>query len=142
MGGSRRDDADEGWTSGRSRTREREVPSASGSDRDRDSDSGFGSSSGDCPSTIDAYTPGCDKFLVAFYSNLAGFNNNAYLFVGSKVYEMRGKRVVKVHSLRLLFPSGPIYVDAAIANPRTESILLFQSGSVSEPERYRGSLTG
>lgn len=97
---------------------EREVPSASGSDRDSDSDSGFGGSSpgGDCPSTVDAFTP--------------GFNGNAYLFVGSKVYEMRGNRVVKVHGLRTLFPSGPIFVDAALANPRTESILLFQSGSV------------
>uniref|UniRef100_A0A914D5R0 Peptidase metallopeptidase domain-containing protein n=1 Tax=Acrobeloides nanus TaxID=290746 RepID=A0A914D5R0_9BILA len=91
-------------SSNRGRTEESfETPASSG---------GFN----DCPQTLDAFSTG-----------LGGVN---YIFQGSKVYELRGNRVVKTHSLRTLFPRGPIYVDAAFANDRSNTMMLFQSYQV------------
>lgn len=53
-----------------------------------------------------------------------------YLFQGSKVYEIHGGSVTRVNSLRTLFPNGPIYVEAAFYNARSQTIVLFQSYNV------------
>jgi hypothetical protein len=123
LGGGSRDDPDpDVSSSGRSRTHTREISPATSGDGESDSGS---SSRGECPSTVDAFTPG-----------LSGTN---YVFLGSKVYEMRGSTVIKVHSMRLLFPNGPIYVDAAMSNERNQVILLFQSSNVYA---FRASSSG
>uniref|UniRef100_A0AC34FEU9 Peptidase metallopeptidase domain-containing protein n=1 Tax=Panagrolaimus sp. ES5 TaxID=591445 RepID=A0AC34FEU9_9BILA len=71
---------------------------------------------GSCPSRLDAI---CD----------APFNSK-YIFSGSNVYEFSSGKITKSHSLHLLFPKGPIYVDAALSNDRTSSLLLFQGYNV------------
>uniref|UniRef100_A0A914QM46 Peptidase metallopeptidase domain-containing protein n=1 Tax=Panagrolaimus davidi TaxID=227884 RepID=A0A914QM46_9BILA len=82
---------------------------------DGDSTIGIGVG-GSCPSRLDAI---CD-----------GPFNSKYIFSGGNVYEFDNGRITKSHSLRLLFPKGPIYVDAALSNDRTSSLLLFQGYSV------------
>uniref|UniRef100_A0A915DHH1 Peptidase metallopeptidase domain-containing protein n=1 Tax=Ditylenchus dipsaci TaxID=166011 RepID=A0A915DHH1_9BILA len=72
--------------------------------------------SGECPKTIDAFSP--------------GMGDSKYFFQASKVFEVKGNTIVNTHSLRLLFPNGPVYVEAALFNEKTEKMLLFQSHSV------------
>lgn len=48
------------------------------------------------------------------------------------MYEAKGSLISKTHSLRLLFPNGPVYVEAAFFNDKTETMLLFQSHNVSD----------
>lgn len=71
---------------------------------------------GECPKTIDAYAQGT--------------NGVGYFFQGSKVYEAKGSLISKTHSLRLLFPNGPVYVEAAFFNEKSQIMLLFQSYNV------------
>lgn len=52
------------------------------------------------------------------------------MFSGSKVYEINGQSINKLHSLRILFPNGPIYVEAAYYNENNGIIVLFQSYQV------------
>ncbi|CAD5222899.1 unnamed protein product [Bursaphelenchus okinawaensis] len=85
-----------------------------------DSGSSFGGSGGSgsfgCPGMVDAVSP-----------NPGG---TVYLFSGSKVFEIRDKTIIKEHSLRTLFPNGPIYVEAAYLNKNDRTMVLFQSYKV------------
>jgi len=69
-----------------------------------------------CPSSVDAISEGPGDAI--------------YLFQGSKVFEIHGKTVTRVHSLRLLFPNGPIYAEAAYYNTRSQTMSIFQSFKV------------
>ncbi|CAJ0582707.1 unnamed protein product, partial [Mesorhabditis spiculigera] len=85
--------------------------------------------SGDCPSSLDAIT-----------SSDTGSN---YIFQGSKVYELSGRRVSKVYSLRQLFPSSPAYVQAAMFDSNSGLLMLFSGGQVYGYyySRLRGGFT-
>ncbi|MFH4974907.1 hypothetical protein AB6A40_001616 [Gnathostoma spinigerum] len=54
----------------------------------------------------------------------------AYLFSGSKVYEVRNGKVSGVRSLKQFFPNGPPYVQAAVESPQSEHFLLFHDKKV------------
>uniref|UniRef100_A0A1I8AU38 ZnMc domain-containing protein n=1 Tax=Steinernema glaseri TaxID=37863 RepID=A0A1I8AU38_9BILA len=69
-----------------------------------------------CPSSLDAYT-------------VAG-NGRGYLFRGSKVYEVDGRRIGSPKAVQDVFPNGPIYAQAAVTNPRSQLTLLFQDRRV------------
>ncbi|KAK0413099.1 hypothetical protein QR680_006597 [Steinernema hermaphroditum] len=69
-----------------------------------------------CPTSLDAYT--------------VGSNNKGYLFRGSKVYEVDGRRIGSAKAVQDVFPNGPIYVQAAVTNPRSQLTLLFQDRRV------------
>ncbi|WKY09599.1 hypothetical protein Q1695_002171 [Nippostrongylus brasiliensis] len=81
--------------------------------------SSFGGSSsgtsGQCPRSVDAFAPS-DAF--------------SYLFAGSSVYELSGRRVHKSYQIRDLFPSAPTYVEAAVFNPNSGMMLLFGNRQV------------
>ncbi|TKR89027.1 hypothetical protein L596_013188 [Steinernema carpocapsae] len=90
-----------------------------GSSSDRDSNrpsSRFGDLDVNCPNSLDAFS--------------VAMNNKGYLFRGSKVYEIDGRRVTATKALRDVFPNGPIYVEAAVTNPRSQLTLLFQDRHV------------
>lgn len=132
-GGSRsRDEDDDDWTA----TTRRPHHHGSGligslwskwfgggsSSRNRERDNEFGStresrSFGECPSTIDAVARGTGS-------------GTKYFFHGSKVYEFEKGSIVRMDSLRNLFPNGPPNVDAALTNEKSDGILLFHSHSV------------
>uniref|UniRef100_A0A7E4VIK3 ZnMc domain-containing protein n=1 Tax=Panagrellus redivivus TaxID=6233 RepID=A0A7E4VIK3_PANRE len=79
------------------------------------SELGPGTSSG-CPYRIDAISD--------------GVSGGKYIFSGGNVHEFSNNRITKSHSLRLLFPKGPIYVDAALSNPQSRTLMLFQGYNV------------
>lgn len=64
-----------------------------------------------------------------------GIGGVSYFFQGSKVYEVRGRSIQKTHSLRLFFPNGPLYVEAAYINERSQALVLFQSYQVQWIEK-------
>ncbi|KJH53768.1 Matrixin [Dictyocaulus viviparus] len=67
-------------------------------------------SSSSCPNSVDAYAPS-DSF--------------SYLFSGSNVYALSGRKIHKVYQIRELFPDGPLSVEAAVFNPISGMMLLF-----------------
>ncbi|VDM79059.1 unnamed protein product [Strongylus vulgaris] len=80
--------------------------------------SGRGGSSGGtaaCPYSVDAYTPS-DAF--------------SYLFSGSTVYALSGRKVHKSYRIDELFSSAPSHVDAAVFNPVSGMMLLFGNRQV------------
>jgi hypothetical protein len=82
-----------------------------------------------CPSSVDALCEGNQDFDIQ-KTFFLGPGQSVYLFQGSKIYELRGGSVTRVHSLRTTFPKGPIYVEAAFYNPRSQTMALFQSRNV------------
>ncbi|VDM40404.1 unnamed protein product [Toxocara canis] len=93
-------------------------------DSGRDSDSSFDST--ECPKDADGVTT---------------IDGITYLFSGSKVYEISGERVGKVHSLKQLFPNSPAYVQGVLTVPYSGVILLFQHRQVYAyiRDRLRGN---
>ncbi|KHN80014.1 Matrix metalloproteinase-24 [Toxocara canis] len=89
-------------------------------DSGRDSDSSFDST--ECPKDADGVTT---------------IDGITYLFSGSKVYEISGERVGKVHSLKQLFPNSPAYVQGVLTVPYSGVILLFQHRQVYAYTRDR-----
>ncbi|KAE9547659.1 hypothetical protein FO519_009128, partial [Halicephalobus sp. NKZ332] len=102
-----------GSSGGSERGRTRRPPSGSSWDGNTEIGGGL---AGSCPSRLDAIADGP--------------NGAKYIFSGGNVYEYSGGRITKTHSLRLLFPKGPIYVDAALSNQRSGSLMLFQGYNV------------
>ncbi|CAJ0589280.1 unnamed protein product [Cylicocyclus nassatus] len=74
-----------------------------------------GSGSAGCPYSVDAFTPS-DDF--------------SYLFSGSTVYALAGRKVHKSYRVTELFSSAPSHVDAAVFNPTSGMMLLFGDGRV------------
>lgn len=83
-----------------------------------------------CPSSVDAITEGKHFLSIIYIIISLGPGGAGYLFQGSKVFEIHGKSVTRVHSLKLLFPNSPIYVEAAYYNSRSQTMSLFQSYKV------------
>ncbi|CAD5232233.1 unnamed protein product [Bursaphelenchus xylophilus] len=102
----------------------------SGSSSGGSTDSGFGSFFGGSSGRGDSSGSGsfgCPGMVDAISPNPSG---TVYLFSGSKVFELRDKTIIKQHSLRTLFPNGPIYVEAAYLNKNDRTMVLFQSYKV------------
>ena len=102
----------------RGRTRRPSSGSSSGSSWDGNTEVGSGLA-GSCPSRLDAISDGP--------------NGARYIYSGGNVYEYSNGKITKTHSLRLLFPKGPIYVDAALSNKQSSTLMLFQGYNVRLP---------
>lgn len=57
-------------------------------------------------------------------------NGKKYFFHSSKIYEVEKNGISNVNSLRLLFPNGPITVNAAFTNENSNIIGLFHLNNI------------
>lgn len=58
-------------------------------------------------------------------------SSTSYIFQDTNAYEVSNGRVIGTRSISEMFPRGPRFVEAAFANPRSESIMLFNGGQVN-----------
>uniref|UniRef100_A0A914WR98 Peptidase metallopeptidase domain-containing protein n=1 Tax=Plectus sambesii TaxID=2011161 RepID=A0A914WR98_9BILA len=57
-------------------------------------------------------------------------NGATYVFADSNVWELQGQRLQNSRPITAVFPSGPRRVTAAVTNPRTELMILFDQRTV------------
>ncbi|VDK47977.1 unnamed protein product [Anisakis simplex] len=99
-----------------------------------------------CPQDVDGITTGESLQANPFFDTRSSILKVAvdgaeYLFSGSKVYKISKDHVVKVYSLKQLFPKSPPYVQAALTVPKTHTTLLFQHGQVYAYTHSKGGFT-